>query len=81
VSQSFFVAPPDNTIVNPQLSANGLFQMAFYGTVSSNYTLQASTNLTNWSSLFTFPCTNSPIMVVDTNATYGGAKFYRLQQP
>jgi uncharacterized repeat protein (TIGR02543 family) len=81
VSQSFFVAPPDNTIVNPQLSANGLFQMAFYGTVSSNYTLQASTNLTNWSSLFTFPCTNSPIMVVDTNATYSGAKFYRLQHP
>jgi hypothetical protein len=81
VTQSFLVVPPDNTIANPQLLGNGFFQMAFYGTVSSNYTLQASTNLTNWSSLFTFPCTNSPIMVVDTNATYGGAKFYRLQQP
>jgi len=74
VTQSFFGAPPDNTIVNPQLLIDGSFQLAFYGTVNTNYTLQASTDLRNWWSLFSFTCTNSPTMLVDTNSTSGGGE-------
>jgi hypothetical protein len=78
VVQSFFVVPPDCTIANPQRMPNGAFQAAFYGVVGSNYTLWASTSLTNWGSLFSFACTNSPTPVVDTTATNYGRRFYRV---
>jgi hypothetical protein len=80
VTQSFLVVAPDNTIANPQLLGNGFFQMDFYGTVGSNYTLQASADLANWLPLFNFICTNSPTILADTNATSIGQKFYRLKQ-
>jgi len=77
VVQSLFVVPPDCTLANPQRMPNGTFQAVFYGVVGSNYTLQASTSLTNWGSLFSFACTNSPTPVVDTTATNYSLRFYR----
>jgi hypothetical protein len=78
IVQSFFVLPPDNTIANPQRLSGGTFEFAFYGAVGSNYTLQASASLTNWTSLFSFACTNSPTVVVDTSATNYSRRFYRV---
>jgi pimeloyl-ACP methyl ester carboxylesterase len=58
VTEYFIVTPPDNTLVSLGFQTNGAFQMAFYGTIGSNYTLQASTDLANWTSLLNFTCTN-----------------------
>jgi hypothetical protein len=54
--------------------------MAFYGMVGSNYTLQASTDLKNWTSVLNFACTNSPMNVVDPGANYLARRFYRIAQ-
>jgi len=78
VVQTFFVAPPDCTIANPVRLPNGTFSLAFYGELGSNYTLQASTGLTNWAPLFSFACTNSPTSVLDTGATNYSRRFYRV---
>jgi hypothetical protein len=80
VTQSFSVIPPDNMIVDPQRLSNGSFEFAFYGAVGSNYTLQASSSLTNWTSLFSFACTNSPTVVLDASATNYSRRFYRVAQ-
>ena len=80
VSQSFFVVPPVNTLSSVGLVTNSGFQMAFYGTLGVNYTLQASTDLKNWTSVRVFICTNSPIMVIDPGANYLDKRFYRVVQ-
>jgi hypothetical protein len=79
VAQSFFVVPPANTLASVGLVTNG-FQMDFYGTIGSNYTLQASTDLANWTSVMNFTCTNSPTIVVDPGANYLAWRFYRIAQ-
>jgi hypothetical protein len=81
VVQSFFVVLPNNTIASPQRLSDGTFEFAFYGAVGSNYTLQASTNLADWTSLFSFTCTNSPTVVLDTSATNYNRRFYRVVVP
>jgi hypothetical protein len=78
VVQSFYVVPANRTIANPVRLPNGTFQLAFYGAVGSNYTLQASATLTNWGSLFSFACTNAPTVVLDTSATNYSRRFYRV---
>jgi uncharacterized repeat protein (TIGR02543 family) len=79
VTQSFFVVPPADTLSSVGLVMNG-FQMDYYGTIGSNYTLQASTDLANWTSVMNFTCTNSPTIVVDPGAKYLGWRFYRVAQ-
>ena len=79
VAQSFFVVPPANTLAGVGLLTNG-FQMSFYGTIGSNYTLQASTDLKNWTSVLNFTCTNSPMNLIDPGANYLTWRFYRSAQ-
>lgn len=57
---------------------NGGFQLAVYGNVDHAYTLQASTDLKNWTSVLNFVCTNSPTIVLDPGAKYLGWRFYRV---
>ena len=85
VPQSFLVVPGISAltppaITNPQLLSDYSFQIAFYGVFGSNYTLQASTDLKNWTSLFGFSCTNWPMYLVDTNAMHYTHRFYRIAQ-
>ena len=80
VIQSFVVTPPDNTLVSLGFQTDGSFQIAFYGVAGSNYMIQASPDLTNWSQLFSFVSTNSPTILVDTNAAFIGNNFYRVKQ-
>jgi hypothetical protein len=70
---------------SPQLlpdgfATNGGFKLYVYGTIGQTYTLEASTNLTNWLPLLTFVCTNSPTLVVDSAAGNFNHRFYRLAQ-
>jgi sugar lactone lactonase YvrE len=80
VTQSFFVAPPDNTIVSPQRLPNGNFQLAFYGLISSNYTVQTSTNLINWQTFTNFTGSNSVFYLNDSAVTNFKQRFYRVTQ-
>ncbi|HZL77563.1 MAG TPA: Ig-like domain-containing protein [Candidatus Limnocylindrales bacterium] len=47
------------------------------GPVSSNYLVEASTNLINWTPIATFSTTNSPFYFTDTDATNYSQRFYR----
>ena len=80
VVQSFAVAPPDNTLVGLGFQ-NHSFQMAFYGIVGSNYTVQASSNLLNWQPFTNFTVTNSPFNFIDSAATNFNKRFYRAGPP
>lgn len=78
VVQSFFVVPPDNTIVSPQRLPNGNFQLAFYGLMSTNYTVQTSTNLINWQTFTNFTGSNLIFYLNDSAATNFKQRFYRI---
>jgi len=82
VTQTFFVAPSiaPPAVTGPQRLPDGGFQVTFYGVIGSNYTFQASTDLKNWVSLFSFTCTNFPMYLVDTNAMQYTSRFYRVAQ-
>ncbi len=80
VVQSFFVIPPDNTIVSPQFSS-GSFQLAFYGLTGSNYLIQTSTNLVNWQPFTNFAGTNFLLYFNDPAATNFKQRFYRTVMP
>jgi hypothetical protein len=59
---------------------SGDFQLAFNGNLNQTYTLQASTNLTDWVMVSTFTCTNSPMVVVDPGSGNYPRRFYRIVQ-
>ena len=80
VTQSFFVAPPDNTLVGIGFQ-NRNFQMAYYGIVGSNYAVQASSNLLNWQPFTNFILTVSPYNFADPAATNFNRRFYRAGPP
>jgi mono/diheme cytochrome c family protein len=67
----FFLTPGEFT--------NGVFQMSFAGPVGSNYVLQVSTNLVQWSSISTNTPAVSPFVLTDPRAP-GAARFYRVLQ-
>jgi hypothetical protein len=81
VVQSFFVVPPDNTIVSPELLPNGSFQLAFYGLMGSNYLIQSSTNLTDWQLFTNFTGTNVLLYFNDSAAVNFKQRFYRAVRP
>jgi hypothetical protein len=74
------ITPPILRIGDGQFPSDGGFRLAVYGEIGSDYTLQASTNLVDWVSIFNFSCTNSPTYVVDPGAKYFGWRFYRIAQ-
>jgi sugar lactone lactonase YvrE len=78
VSQSFFATPPDNTIVSPQRLPNGNFQLAFYGLLNTNYTVQTSTNLIDWQTFTNFTGSNLLFYFSDPAAMNFKQRFYRV---
>jgi uncharacterized repeat protein (TIGR03806 family) len=56
---------------------NGLFAMSLAGPAGSNYVLQVSTNLFQWTSLSTNTPATSPFTLTDPGAP-GGNRFYRV---
>src|SRR5581483_8790367 len=64
--------PP--TLTNLNYSGTNMFQFALFGISSFNYTIQWSTNLTEWTSIVT---NSAPFSFVDTNAFIPPMRFYR----
>jgi len=57
---------------------NGLFQMTFAGTGGSNYVLQVSTNLMQWTAISTNSPTNNPFLLSDPHPAGTSPHFYRV---
>ena len=73
---SLAVAPPP-LLVGSKVS-NGSFQFQIYGEAGHNYAVQASTNLTTWTTLLTTNPPALPFLWRDSNATNYSTRFYRV---
>ena len=69
-------APPPGILSAPVYEADGVFQFGVAGAAGSNYVIEASTNLTDWTPLET---NTSPFTFTDTNAVNVPMQFYRAQ--
>lgn len=58
---------------------NGNFQLQIVGKSGSNYVLETSTTLTNWTPVFTNSSSNGLINLLDTNTGSFSKKFYRAK--
>ncbi|HZV36935.1 MAG TPA: chitobiase/beta-hexosaminidase C-terminal domain-containing protein, partial [Verrucomicrobiae bacterium] len=72
-----FTILPGIFFAGPGQFTNGVFQMTFVGPVGSNYVLQVSTNLQQWTSISTNKPAMSPFILTDPG-TPGTSKFYRV---
>ena len=73
-----FVILPGISFVSPGGFTNGLFQMTFAGPVGSNYVLQVSTNLTQWTSISSNTTLTTPFVLSDPARAGDSARFYRV---
>jgi hypothetical protein len=60
----------------PVLSTNGM-SLALDGPVGSNYVIEASSDLANWTPTQSFTLTNSPFYFHDAPTTNSPGRFYR----
>ena len=60
----------------PIWSTNGM-SLALDGPVGSNYVIEASSDLVNWTPTQSFTLTNSPFYFRDAPATNSPGRFYR----
>src|SRR5262249_36515597 len=83
------VSAPIGVVVEPLLTnairfvgwqrlTNGAFGLNIQATPSGTFTLQTSTNLTNWSRVMDFFCTNVTTLVIDSNTSIQQVRFYRV---
>jgi len=63
-----------------QVFSNGVFNLQLLVVPGSNYVLQASTNLTDWTVIATNPATTNRMLFVDPNAANYPSRYYRFQQ-
>ena len=79
VDQVLIVVPSNNVITDFQRLANGMFTFRFYGEAGTNYVVQGSTNLVNWSALATNQASGLGYLeFTDTSATNYSKIFYRI---
>jgi hypothetical protein len=71
-------ATPKPVLSAPVRLGNGQFQFNFTGNPGQNYTLQASSDLVNWSSLITTNSSNSAYTITDPSAAGMPRRFYRI---
>ena len=60
----------------PTWDGNGQFQFTFDTAFGVNYTVEVSTNLTNWTPALSFQGVNGPLTILDPNASSSGQRFY-----
>jgi len=60
--------------------SNGMFQMQLLGSAGSNYVLQASTNLYNWTPLVTNAAATNLLYFLDPHSSNYPSRFYRVLQ-
>jgi len=63
----------------PGTQTNGQFQLTFQGQNGQNYVVETSTNMTDWTPVWTNAPTNGVLMFTNLNAT-DGSRFYRVRQ-
>jgi uncharacterized repeat protein (TIGR03806 family) len=80
VDTAQFVILPGLSFVSPGTFTNGLFQMTFAGPAGSNYVLQVSTNLTQWTSISSNTPLTTPFVLSDPAAPSDSTRFYRVLQ-
>jgi hypothetical protein len=62
------------------LGTNG-FNLQLQGAAGSNYVIEVSTDLFNWTPILDFTITNSPFYFTDPAATNSSQQFYRAVLP
>lgn len=76
-SAQFFLAPFRFTA---ESFSNGILQMTLLGSLGSNYILQASTNLHDWTPLFTNTAQTNALYFADPQSSNYPRRFYRVLQ-
>jgi len=76
-SAPFFINPVRFT---SQTFSNGTFNLQLLVVPGSNYVLQASTNLLDWTPIATNPATTNLLQFVDPNSSNYPTRFYRFLQ-
>jgi hypothetical protein len=77
-SFSVFVSPLATPVISPPVSSNGYFSLRITGDFGPDYSVQSSTNLFDWATIFT---TNSPLVPfdwTDPDPTPKPSQFYRV---
>jgi pectate lyase len=74
-----FVSTPANPQVTSSGFANGLFQLTINGDAGPDYIVNVSSNLTDWSSVFTNLSPTLPLIWNDPDSTNFSQRFYRIQ--
>jgi hypothetical protein len=67
------------TLTLPGTQINGQFSLTFQGQNRQNYMLETSTNLADWTPVWTNAPTNGVLMFTNVNAT-DRSRFYRVRQ-
>lgn len=65
-------------ILTPILMSSGQFQMQVSGAVGPDYAIQASSTLTNWTTLTTTNASSTPFDFIDSSAGATNHRFYRI---
>ncbi|HVM46587.1 MAG TPA: polysaccharide lyase family 8 super-sandwich domain-containing protein [Candidatus Acidoferrum sp.] len=72
------VSPLDPPLLSATTTANGYLSLAVTGDAGPDYSVQASTNLVDWATLFKTNQPALPMTWTDTNAALFSARFYRV---
>jgi len=76
------LGPPQPVVLShPEILPGGNFRMLLQGNPNSSYSIESSSNLTNWSALATLAYTNGLMPFTDTNAPGNTSRFYRARSP
>ncbi len=82
-STNVFLTVSAGASAPPQLSnsvfSNGVFSLTINGDSGPEYIVQASTNLTDWTGIFTNHSPTPPFVWSDSNASNFDRRFYRIQ--
>jgi uncharacterized repeat protein (TIGR01451 family) len=78
-TNSFTVIVLPFILMEPICLTNGNFQFVFNTGAGANYTVLYSTNLTDWTSIFSFTGSGGWTTVEDTNAATNPWRFYRVR--
>jgi hypothetical protein len=80
-TQSFTVTvlqPARPGLAGPAAISNGQFGFSINGDAGPDYTIQASTNLSSWTTVFTTNAPSLPFRWTDANAASNAQSFYRV---
>ncbi len=78
-SFSVFVNPAQVPVFGTAASSNGVFGVVISGQAGPDYEVYASSDLTNWTSVFTTNPAAMPFLFEDTGASNTPRRFYRLR--